>query len=142
MYGEVVVFGVLLSLCFSELTGLVPAGLIVPGYLALALKTPQRVVYTLLIALLTWGVYRLLTRIMILYGRRRFAVMILLAFLLNWIIELLPFLPYTPGIIGYLVPGIMAQSFERQGCLLSLLSLTIVTGMIALCMLWMGIPVF
>jgi len=47
MYNEVVLAGVALSLIFSELTGLSPAGLVVPGYIALSLQNPSRVVYTL-----------------------------------------------------------------------------------------------
>lgn len=40
MYYEIVLAGVAISLLFVELTGLSPAGLIVPGYLALCLQTP------------------------------------------------------------------------------------------------------
>ena len=39
MYYEIVLAGVAISLLFVELTGLSPAGLIVPGYLALCLQT-------------------------------------------------------------------------------------------------------
>ena len=53
MYHEVVLLGVAVSLMFSELTGLSPAGLVVPGYIALSLQTPGRVLYTLLLALLS-----------------------------------------------------------------------------------------
>ena len=42
MYYEIVLAGVAISLLFVELTGLSPAGLIVPGYLALCLQTPWR----------------------------------------------------------------------------------------------------
>ena len=45
------------------------------------------------------------------------------------------------GLIGCLVPGIIAQEFERQGIWPSLLSLGIVTGILALVMLWFGLPV-
>ena len=118
MYHEVVLVGVALSLLFSELTGLSPAGQVVPGYIALSLQTPGRVLYTLLIALLAWGVARLLARWMILYGRRRFAVLILLSFLLNALIVGSGVLPYDPGMIGVLVPGIIANEVEKrlQGC--------------------------
>ena len=43
-------------------------------------KPPVRVVYTLVISLLAMGAVKLLGRVTILYGRRRFAVLILLAF--------------------------------------------------------------
>lgn len=141
MYHEIVLLGVILSILFYELTGFSPAGLVVPGYLALCLQTPVRIFYTLLVVLLTWGAAKLLARWVILYGRRRFAVMILLSFAVNLLIERSGLLGTSPGLIGCLVPGIMAQEFERQGILSSLLSLGAVTGMIALVMLWHGLPV-
>ena len=142
MYHEVVLVGVALSLLFSELTGLSPAGLVVPGYIALSLQTPGRVLYTLLIALLAWGVARLLSRWMILYGRRRFAVLILLSFLINALIVGSGILPYDPGMIGVLVPGIIANEVEKQGALKSLLSLAVVVGILVLLMMWRGMKVF
>ncbi|MDY3905517.1 MAG: poly-gamma-glutamate biosynthesis protein PgsC [Lawsonibacter sp.] len=142
MYHEVVLVGVALSLLFSELTGLSPAGLVVPGYIALSLQTPGRVLYTLLIALLAWGVARLLARWMILYGRRRFAVLILLSFLINALIVGSGILPYDPGMIGVLVPGIIANEVEKQGALKSLLSLAVVVGILVLLMMWRGMKVF
>ena len=142
MYYEVVLVGVAVSLLFSELTGLSPAGLVVPGYIALSLQTPERVLYTLLIALLAWGAARLLERWMILYGRRRFAVLILLAFVINAVILGVGILPYDPGMIGVLVPGIMANEVEKQGLLKSLLSLSVVVGILTLLMMWQGMRVF
>lgn len=142
MYHEVVLVGVALSLLFSELTGLSPAGLVVPGYIALSLQTPGRVLYTLLIALLAWGVARLLARWMILYGRRRFAILILLSFLVNALIVSGGVLPYDPGMIGVLVPGIIANEVEKQGGLKSMLSLAVVVGILVLLMMWRGMKVF
>ena len=136
MYHEIVLIGVAVSLLFTELTGFSPAGLIVPGYIVLCLQTPVRIVYTLVIALLAWGGGKLLGNFMILYGRRRFAVMILLAFTIDLI------LPYDPGIIGVLVPGIIANELERQGAVKSLMSLAVVVGILALIMMGMGMQVF
>lgn len=142
MYHEVVLVGVAVSLLFSELTGLSPAGLVVPGYIALSLQTPGRVLYTLLIALLAWGAARFLERWMILYGRRRFAVLILLSFLINEVITGVGALAYDPGMIGVLVPGIIANEVEKQGVLKSLLSLAVVVGILVLLMMWQGMRVF
>ena len=142
MYHEVVLAGVAVSLLFSELTGLSPAGLVVPGYIALSLQTPRRGLYTLLIAILAWGTARLLERWMILYGRRRFAVLILLSFVINEVIVRAGILPYDPGMIGVLVPGIIANEVEKQGVLKSLLSLAVVVGILILLMMWQGMRVF
>lgn len=142
MYHEIVLAGVAISLIFSELTGLSPAGLVVPGYIALCLQTPRRVVYTLFIALLAWAAAKALSRWMILYGRRRFAVLILLSFLFNEIIVGAGLLTYDPGMIGVLVPGIIANEVEKQGVVKSLLSLSVVVGILALVMMWKGMVVF
>lgn len=141
MYHEIVVAGVAISLIFAELTGLSPAGLIVPGYIALSMQTPHRVVYTLAVAVAAWGCARLLSRWMILYGRRRFAVLVLLAFAIDTAVSSLGLLPYDPGLIGVLVPGIMAQEMEKQGLVKSLLSLAVVVGILELIMMWQGMRV-
>lgn len=141
MYHEIVVAGVAISLIFAELTGLSPAGLIVPGYIALSMQTPHRVVYTLAVAVAAWGCARLLSRWMILYGRRRFAVLVLLAFAIDTAVSSLGLLPYDPGLIGVLVPGIMAQEMEKQGLVKSLLSLAVVVGILVLIMMWRGMRV-
>lgn len=142
MYHEIVVAGVAISLIFAELTGLSPAGLIVPGYIALSMQTPRRVVYTLAVAVAAWGCARLLSRWMILYGRRRFAVLVLLAFAIDTAVSSFGLLPYDPGLIGVLVPGIMAQEMEKQGLVKSLLSLAVVVGILVLIMMWQGMRVF
>ena len=79
---------------------------------------------------------------MILYGRRRFAVLILLSFLINEVIVGVEVLPYDPGMIGVLVPGIIANEIDKQGAMKSLLSLAVVVGILALLMMWQGMRVF
>ncbi len=140
MYNEIIVLGVILSLLFAEITGISPAGLVVAGYMALSLQTPLRILYTLLIVFITWGISKALSRHILLYGRRQFAFMVLLSFVLGQALNQL--LPYDPGIIGYLVPGITANQFERQGPLKTLLALTIVVAFLALLMFFADIPVF
>ena len=55
MYHETILAGVLISLLYTEFTGL-SAGLIVPGYLALCLHSPWRIVDTLVIAAVAVGI--------------------------------------------------------------------------------------
>ena len=142
MYHEIVLAGVAISLLFAELTGRSPAGLVGPGYIALSLQTPQRVVYTLVLAFAAWGIAKFLARFMILYGRRRFAVLILLAFVVDLAVNAAGILSYDPGMIGVLVPGIIAQEMEKQGVVKSMLSLGVVVGILVLLMLWQGMRVF
>lgn len=132
MYDEIIVLGVLLSLIFSEATSLVPGGIIVPVYLALCLDTPERIAYTLVIVMLTYLLLQLLSRCVILYGRRRFALAVVLSFLLNWFLNILPFAVYQLDVIGCLVPGIMVREMERQGVGKTLIATGAMVGIMAL----------
>ena len=74
-----IAIGIALNLVFTELFGFTSAGLVVPGYLALYLDQPVRVAATFLVALATWAVVRFgLGRLVVLYGRRRFGVTVLI----------------------------------------------------------------
>lgn len=66
------ILGVLISLIFAEKTGIVPAGLVVPGYLGLVFNQPVFILLVLLVSLLTYVIVKYgLSRFMILYGRRK-----------------------------------------------------------------------
>ena len=138
MTDKILILGILLSILFFEATRLSPGGIIVPGYFALCLTSPLRIGYTLLIVLFTWGVLQLLSNLFILYGKRRFALSIVLSFLLNAAVTALGILPFSIGIIGLIVPGILVREMEKQGIVKTWLSLGTVTGMLGLVMLWMG----
>lgn len=72
------ILGVLISLIFAEKTGIVPAGLVVPGYLGLVFNQPVFILLVLLVSLLTYVIVKYgLSRFMILYGRRKFAAMLI-----------------------------------------------------------------
>lgn len=131
MYDTVILLGVLVSLAFTELTGL-SAGLIVPGYLVLCLDAPWRIAYTLLLALCAAELCRLLARITILYGRRRFAVLLLLTFFLDLLVRTTGLIPAGLSAIGVLIPGILAREIDRQGIVDTLLAVGITTGLLSL----------
>lgn len=130
MYDTIILLGVLVSLAFTELTGL-SAGLIVPAYLALCLDTPWRIAYTLLLALCAAGLCRLLARVVILYGRRRFSVLLLLTFFLDFAARSLGLLPGGLSMIGVLIPGILARELDRQGVVDTLLAVAATTALLA-----------
>jgi len=139
MYGEVIVIGIVISLLFSEITEISPAGLIVAGYLALNISSPLKLLLTILVAGATFGIYRILSNYLILYGRRRFAIMVLISILISWIISLLPIPVAGISVIGYLIPGIIAKECDRQGILKTSGSLVIVTAITVLVSLLAGI---
>ncbi len=112
--------GITLSLVFTELFGLASAGLVVPGYLALYLDQPARVLATIGVALATWAAVRHgWMRIMILYGRRRFGVTVLTGFILNALAARaageFALGPADLRAIGFLVPGLIANAALAQG---------------------------
>ena len=130
MSDEVIIFGVLASIVFHELTQISPGGIIVPGYIALLMDDPLRVAVTVALSLLTWGAVRRLSEHVILFGRRRFAVFIIVSFLLRFAMGFATAeadLPVTAAmVIGYLVPGILAHEIDRQGVVKTLSSMLMV----------------
>lgn len=140
MYDQIILLGVIVSVLFFEWTGLSPAGLIVPGYFVLSLHSPARIVCTLAVSLLAALAARLLSRVTILYGRRRFAALILLAAAIQALASVTG-LPFRADVIGILIPGIIARDFDRQGVIKSLLSLAVVTALLALLLTLFGYPV-
>ena len=131
MYSQVILLSVIISLLYTELTGY-SAGLILSGYLALNLQNPARLFFTLISAAAAVGVCRLLSQVTILYGRRRFALMLLLTFFFSWGTEALGF---SVPVIGFVLPGLLAREFDRQGFVNTGLSLAVTTGATFLCML-------
>jgi len=115
---EALLVGLVLALLWAEATDISPGGIIVPGYLALYADRPLRLLATLAAALLTLAVYRFLARRLILFGRRRFVLMVLTGALLSqaWFL-LLPRLfpaPLELRAIGWVIPGILASNLARQ----------------------------
>lgn len=141
MYNEAIILGVIVSMVYTELTGL-SAGLIIPGYLALSLHSPVRLAYTVAVAAAAVGLCRLLSRVVILYGRRRFALLIVLTFALAAGADVLNLVPGGLSVIGILIPGILAREMDRQGFADSLLSVAVTTGVLALILTASGYPVF
>ena len=137
MYHETILAGVLISLLYTEFTGL-SAGLIVPGYLALCLHSPWRIVDTLVIAAVAVGICKLLSKSIILYGRRRFAFLLVLTFFLSLLAQEISLFPSGGIVIGTLIPGIIAREFDRQGFADTLLSLAVTTGLVAAILLVLG----
>src|SRR3989442_15711316 len=77
---EAIGLGLVISLLFSETLGLAAGGMVVPGYLALDFHEPLRILGTVVISLLTYGALQLLSRYMLIYGRRRIVMAVLIGF--------------------------------------------------------------
>lgn len=135
MYNQIIVLGVIISMIFTEFTGL-SAGLIVPGYLVFAFHSPGRIAATLILASVSVLLCRLASYRLILFGRRRFAFMILMTFILNWMISACNLLPFS--VIGILMPGILAREIDRQGFFDAFLAIAATTLLTALVLLLIG----
>ena len=133
---EAIAVGLVYGFFFFELTGLVAGGLVAPGYFALSFDQPQVVALCLGTALLTMLLVRLLSSFTILFGRRRFMVCILLAFALQWTAgALLIGSEAAAGrldVVGYIIPGLVANEMDRQGAGRTLLALLLLSGMVYL----------
>jgi poly-gamma-glutamate biosynthesis protein PgsC/CapC len=133
---EVPFIGLLISLAFTALTGLYPGGIIVPSYLVLFIRQPERIVGTLIAALLAMAVYRLSSGWLILFGRRRFVFLILaggvVAFVGHRLLPILFPASLEFRVIGWVIPGLIANHFERQGVVVTTAALVTVTVLTAI----------
>lgn len=129
--------GIALNLVVTELFGLASAGVVVPGYLALYLDQPGRLSTTFAVAALTWMLVRYgWGRLIVLYGRRRFSVTVLTGFVLNALAAAaLPFAPVEAAdlrVIGYIIPGLIANTALAQGVWPTLVATLLVAGAVRL----------
>ncbi len=129
--------GLVMSLIFSEAFGLAAGGMVVPGYIALALAEPWRVVGTVAAAVLTFLVVRLMSQFMLLYGRRHLVMVILVGFLFGYLTRWIFGRPEIPDhlsfeAIGYVIPGLIAYWMERQGALATLMSMLMAASLVRL----------
>ncbi len=138
MYSEIVIVGILIAILYSEISGYSTGGMVAPVYLALNLKDPWRIAFSLLVVLLVWACDKLIGKFLILYGRRLFAVNVVLSFLFSFLIGAIGIFPFGIRVIGYLVPALIVRDLERQGVVKTGLSIGIVTALCALALLWVG----
>mgnify|MGYP006310839179 CR=1 FL=1 len=125
--------GLIMSLIFSEAFGLAAGGMVVPGYIALALAEPWRVVGPVVAAVLTY----LTAKFMLLYGKRFLVMVILLGFLYGHLTRVIFGRPEFPEFlsfeaIGYIIPGLIAYWMDRQGAFVTLMSMLMAAVMVRL----------
>lgn len=110
--------GVAFSLVFHETFGLAAGGIVVPGYIALNFHDPQKLIGTLIVALVVWACIRIISQFVFVYGRRRMVIAVLLGFAFGMLSRQI----FAFGVsdlrleaIGYIIPGLIANWMERQG---------------------------
>jgi poly-gamma-glutamate biosynthesis protein PgsC/CapC len=134
---QAVGIGLVLSLLFSETLGLAAGGMVVPGYAALMIHHPLRIVGTVLVSIMTFLSMKFLSNYIFIYGRRRTVLVILLGFMFGWLSrELLVFKTNTFTLelqtIGLIIPGLIANWMERQGVVKTIATLIIAAVFIRL----------
>jgi gamma-polyglutamate biosynthesis protein CapC len=119
-----IAIGLAVSLLFSELFGLAAGGMVVPGYIALSLPQPASVALTIGAGFATYAIVYALASVAIVYGRRRTVLMIIVGYLMGSLTRLivgeaLPVPDALGGqdytVIGYIIPGLIAIWYDRQG---------------------------
>lgn len=141
--------GLGVSLFFSEIFGLAAGGLVVPGYLALYLTRPFTVLLTLAAGFATFILVRALSSFLIIYGRRRTVLMILIGYLLGMGVRLLTGEAAGTGrlefsVIGFIIPGLIAIWLDRRGIVESfttLITASVVVRLILVLLFGTRVPV-
>ncbi len=129
---QAIAIGLVLGFFFFEWTGLVGGGLVAPGYFALSFERPGMIALCLGVAILTMLFIRTLSRVCILYGRRRFILCILAGFMLQWMLGAAVLgSDISHGrldAVGFIIPGLVANEMDRQGVGATLASLLVLSA--------------
>lgn len=132
----ILVIGILISIIFYELTDISPGGIIVPGLLVTYINSIERVVFTVIIALLTYLIVKFLSKYVLVFGKRRFALMIIISIFLSIIFELITHALsgylLSVSIVGYTIAGLIANDFYKQGVKKTLPALAICVSLLEL----------
>lgn len=123
-YYMAIIIGLCLSLFIEIKLGVSPGGLIVPSYLALVLDNPALIINIFLTAILTYLILKyIVSRFLLIYGKRRFIACVMLALLIKFGLSILfPLIPFSVlafSGIGVVASGILANTFFRQGIVLT-----------------------
>lgn len=130
--------GLIVSVVFSETLGLAAGGMVVPGYMALMIHAPLRILGTIIVSLLTFYSVKLLSNYMFIYGRRRTVLVILIGFLLGWLSRRFFMIPLPSGTslefqsVGFIIPGLIANWMERQGVIQTLSTMIVAAVLVRL----------
>lgn len=111
--------GIVFALICYLATNLSPGGMITPGWIALAMIEDYREVGVIVVmTALTFCLTKILSRVVILYGKRLFASVVLLGVLLQLSLFLIvqgqvPLL-FAHQTLGFIAPGLIAYQLVRQ----------------------------
>lgn len=132
--------GMVLSLFLTETLGVTAGGIIVPGYIAMNLENPERLVITFGVSIITFLFIKLLSQYIMVYGKRRLVLALLIGFLLGYLSRLENMITAGLGttefmVIGNIIPGLIANWMDRQGVLRTISTVLITAGITKLCIM-------
>lgn len=127
------VIGICLSLACEEIFGINSGGSICPGFFAMVCDDIPTVCLILVITLLDYLIVQyVLPKFVILYGKRRFAVTLILSVFFKLFFELFfPILPFATVSFrgtGVMSTGVLANNCVRQGIKYTIPACIIVTA--------------
>lgn len=134
MFEVAIGLGVLISLFFLETFGAAAGGIVVAGYVAMYLHQPITILATLSISIIVFIIVKILGKFMFIYGRRRMVITVLLGFVIGWLARYYGVFAnlssdYSVNVIGFIIPGLIANAMERQG-IIKTLSIMVVAAVI------------
>lgn len=146
MITEALFIGLVIGFLFYELVGISPGGVIAPGYIALSIHQPQKILITVLLAVIVWGLITVLSKHLIIYGRRKLLLCLVFGFSLKLVLEIwilpLPEIPFDLRSIGYIIPGLVANEMLKQQVVPTLFAISIVASCVYLVLVMFTFPPF
>ena len=134
MIETAICIGIVLSLISIEFIGLAAGGIIVPGYIALQLGSPERLIGLILVVIGTVFLLKCIGKFTFLFGRRQMVVSLLIGTILSIIAHSYLHLGTTDqsdiSPIGWVLPGLIAHWSAKQGLIRTLSMLTIMSVII------------
>jgi gamma-polyglutamate biosynthesis protein CapC len=129
-----VTLGLALSLLSYEFFGLAAGGIVVPGYIALQLSDPWRMLATFFISIATYLIIKLISSYTFLYGRRQMVICLLIGCLLANLSRHFFYFDFSVGTLelkalGWVIPGLIAHWYLKQG-IIRTVSILIITSVI------------
>lgn len=130
-----VTIGIVLSLVFIEVIGMAAGGIIVPGYIALQLGEPDRLIGMILISFITFLGLKLIGKFTFLFGRRQMVVSLLIGTIFAIVSHHFMFFNTSESTlelsaVGWVVPGLIAHWSIKQGYVKTLAMLTLISVLV------------
>jgi gamma-polyglutamate biosynthesis protein CapC len=132
-----ITLGLVLSLLSYEVFGLAAGGIVVPGYIALHLSHADRMLGVLLVSLVTYAIVKIASKYTFLYGRRQMVICLLLGALLanisrHYLTINVTSITVELAAVGWVVPGLIAHWFGKQGIFKTLCALLVTSVLVRL----------